>query len=76
MVSSMVLTNGRVFLMTFRNTFSVKMKRILLQGPKNDTCTNIQRSAKVLQLSVVLLDASSNITLPGDCTSREGEILC
>lgn len=43
---------------------------------KRDTCTNIQRSIKQLRVSMMLLGASNNIMLPGDCTSRGGGILC
>lgn len=51
----------------------VRVKELLSYGPKKDTCTKIQMSARSLGVSMMLPGVSNNIVLPGD--SRAGDIL-
>lgn len=47
-----------------------------MKHQKNDTYIKIPKCNKLLWVSPLLLCASNNIVLPGDCTSRGGGILC
>lgn len=57
-------------------TFSVRVEQILSHCTKNDTCTNIARSAKLLHHVSITCGAANNIMLPEVSSSRGAEILC
>lgn len=48
----------------------------MVEQDKKDTYTDIQRSAKLLRVSIMLLGVSNNVMLQDDCISRGRELLC